>query len=212
MRTDNGGQKKSGRIAIPLLDGAFNSPSDIRSRAQEFFLSIVMTETPAPLFSLRDDVLPKYLDAFKFERERGVNASDISRLAVHAVVNLLWINRLRNTAVPNEVQTARRDHLLIYRAGTAMILWCERFSLKARNGVAGSSDDSSSEDESWPVIAALQTIFSGVFIPLDTFGWAALRQSGARLYSCSSHLFRMVRSSCRRFSSARSPLIRSRAR
>jgi hypothetical protein len=168
MRTDNGGQKKSARIAIPLLDGAFNSPRDIRSRAQVFFLSIVMTETPAPLFSLRDDVLPEYLNAFKFERERGVKASDISRLAIHAVVDLLWIKRLKNSAVPNEVQTARTDHQLIYRAGTAMILWCEQFSLKARSGggVAGSSDDSSTEDESWPVIAALQTIFFWCFHPI----------------------------------------------
>jgi hypothetical protein len=164
----NKGSKKSDRIAIPLLEGAFNDPLVVRAHAQEFFLSIVMEKTPAPLYSLRDDVVPRYVEAFTFELRNGVEQVEIGGMTVRAIVDLVWINRSKQSALPEEVLASRRDHPLLYTAGEALILWCERFSLKAADSGSESEarEDSNGGERSWPLLVALQTVFFWCFDPI----------------------------------------------
>jgi hypothetical protein len=155
------------RIDLPLLSGEFNRPEAIRSRAQILFLSIVADKTPKPLYALRDEVLPRYREAFKVEREFATPNAEASAVSCHALVGLVYGSAMKDADLPKVVRDSRKEHPLIYAAGEELIRWSERFNLKAKE--RGISDrlaaDSEFVDDYWPIATALETIIFWHFDP-----------------------------------------------
>ena len=165
--------KEDVRIQIPLLEGEYNPRWKIQSLAQILFLDIVARVTPGPLYALRDDVLPKYRAAFKFERDRRRADVDISNLSIHAVVDLLYSRPLTGLKLPRRVRDAMKTHRLLYDAGAALILWSEQFNLTGNRCVPDLIDpadgpESPLQHRCWPIVAALQTI---LFWHFHKIGW-----------------------------------------
>lgn len=163
------------RVRIPLLDGEFSTSARIRSHAQIFFLDIVTKVAPSPLYSLRDEILPKYHAAFDFEKSRDQSDIEIGKLATGALVDLFYSQELAVTEPPREVVDRKNEHPLIYDAGAALLEWSDRFNLKGTPYLTGSTDDadgpeSSSKQRCWPVIVALKTILFWEFHPMG-FRW-----------------------------------------
>jgi hypothetical protein len=100
------------RIDIPLLAGDYNPSWVIRERARSLFLDIVAKVTPAPLYALRDEILPRYRAAFKFENTKRRPDVEISKLASAAVADLLYSRALTSLKLPKEVQEAMKAHRL----------------------------------------------------------------------------------------------------
>lgn len=161
---------ENGRIPIPLLGGHYHPLWKIQSRAQVFFLDIVGRITPKPLYVLRDEVLPKYRDAFKFEREHHQPYDQVDRLSRFAVVDLVRGAELG--VLPEEVQEANKAHSSLYDAGAALIDWCKEFNLLGKSTVSGDDhveiEDGAFQQDHWPIVAALQTILFWHFHPI---GW-----------------------------------------
>ena len=76
------------RIHVPLVEGEYDRRDAIETRAQIPFMDIVSKYTPAPLYSLRDEVLPRYLAAFSLQARRGRSDLEISGLSTAAVALL----------------------------------------------------------------------------------------------------------------------------
>lgn len=154
---------ENARIRIPLLDGEFGTLARIRAHAQILFLDIITRVTPAPLHSLRDEILPKYREAFDSEKRRSRSGIEIGKLATDAMVDLLYIQELAVKEFPRELVDLMNEHPLIYDAGAALLNWSDRFSLRGTSYLRGRADDADGPESSlkqrcWPVIKALQTI------------------------------------------------------
>ena len=69
-----------------------------------------MRLTPAPLYSLRNEILPKYRTAFEFERNGEGSDIEISKLATEAVMNLLYKRCFAGQELPSEVAEVMNAH------------------------------------------------------------------------------------------------------
>jgi len=173
---------ENARIHIPLLEGEYNPPWKIRSLAQILFLDVVTTVTPGPLYALREEILPKYREAFQLEKRRGRSDVEVSSLSSAAVVDRLYQRALKSLKLPPEVQSAMKAHRLLYDAGEALIAWSEAFNLRGKRCGADLTDHADRpgatlQHRGWPIVAALQTILFWHFHPV---GWIWERRDPPR--------------------------------
>jgi hypothetical protein len=170
--------KSKGRHYIPGLNGAFFSESEIRARARENFLWAITIMTPAPLYSLRDDVLPAFQAAFELEAGRGKSSNEIKELSAIALLDVTFPHENADLRALPEYQAFRDSSLLIYRAIEELMAWTRRFNLEGRR--AKLSPNASPEavglarmDSVWPLVVALETILGWHFLAgraIETLG------------------------------------------
>jgi len=159
-----------GRSPIPFIFADYARADEIQVRAQEFFLCVVHDATPAPLYSLRDKVLPKYREAFEFEAGRGRTEVDTKKYACEALVDVTLGDEMEGLNALPEFQAIRASAPLLYEATDELVSWSKQFNLRGRHPAAGESADSDSVKSArqaamWPVIAALETVVEWHFGP-----------------------------------------------
>jgi hypothetical protein len=157
--------KKTGRINIPVFAGAYTQPGLARSQAQDFFLSVVPSVAPGLLYSLRDEILPKYRSAFKFEKKKGLSDDEAQEIAREAIVVLAWTAEFGDAQLPPEFGEGKRVHARLYKAGKALLAWQNAFNLCGKRSPAGNRDALSFQNENWALITALETILFWHFHP-----------------------------------------------
>ena len=81
------GVRKTVRNYVPGLGGEYFSQDEIRSCAREHFLWAVTAVTPAPLCSLRDEILPKFQAAFEIEKRRLNSFVGVKEVSLQALVD-----------------------------------------------------------------------------------------------------------------------------
>jgi hypothetical protein len=156
------------RIRVPLLDGEYSPVWKIRSRAQMLFLDAVARVAPTTLYSLRDEVLPKYLTAFEVEGKLGASNAEIAKFATHAVVDLLYSQTLPNLKMPRELSTAMSAHRILYDAGGALFEWSKNFNLRGTGyhpELLGDTErpEATLQHRCWPIVVLFRRYCSGGF-------------------------------------------------
>ncbi len=122
-------KQKSGRTYIPALTGDYVSEDHLKSWAREFFLNTVWNCAPAPLYSLRDEILPRYSDAFEVEETRGHSFPEIKEIAVDAFADVVIVDGLRIPRSCSEYQALRASSPAMYEAAERLLKWSKRFNL-----------------------------------------------------------------------------------
>ena len=121
--------KSKGRQYIPAITGEFLPENEIRSRVREHFWVAVMIVAPEPLYSLRDQVLPKFQAAFELEVRRGKSRDDIKELSVFALLDVAFPEESADIRSLSTYQAIRDASSLIYGAIQELVTWSERFNL-----------------------------------------------------------------------------------
>ena len=115
---------------IPSITGDYASKDLILARAREFFLTVIQTVKPKPLFALRDDVLPKYEAAFDFEKSQGCSELELRKLSCQALADMVLRDELEGLESLSEFQVACADFRRLYDASAALIAWSKTVSFR----------------------------------------------------------------------------------
>jgi len=142
---------------------------EARSRAQACFLIAVRRVTPEPLFSLRDDVFPKYRAALDVEKKHGLandKLFDLMREALELISLRSSGGVLRTVAARS---LAHPSSELMKEASHCLIAWSKRFNLTGTHATVRKQceDPAFLEDAYlrawqrtlWLTIAAMETIW-----------------------------------------------------
>lgn len=152
-----------------LSSGDYGDDYSIRDQAQIQFLWTIQRCTPAPLYSLRDDVFPNYKAALDSERGRGRTNKELYQLIGDA---------LTLVSAPNDSETlkcwaersAPRELPALMRAATENLLdWSKKFNLIGKRTQVSEEDTDPAfwevacvnnwKASLWPIIAAIDTIW-----------------------------------------------------
>ena len=175
--SQHGGENLSvggkGRLYIPAINGEFAREDQILSRAQEFFLVVVQSATPEPLYALRDNILAKYREAFQLEKDRGRSDEEVRRLSIRAFVDVVLGREIDGLESVREFQEVRKAAELLYDASAELINWSRKFNLIGKRANIDRTEDldaakSARRDAVWPLVVGLETIFHWHFAPA---GW-----------------------------------------
>jgi hypothetical protein len=156
------------RKPIPFIFGAFAHKDEILARAQEFFLWVVHSTTPAPLYALRDGILPGYVAAFQFERHNGRSDTNVKERAWWALADALIAEEHNEIRQQPEFQAEWSVSRQLYEATEDLLRWSTQFNLRGirfdnREPENPESMKSALQRAMWPVIAALETILDWHF-------------------------------------------------
>ncbi len=161
-------KQKTGRTYIPALTGEYVSEDALRSWAREFFLNAIWSSAPAPLYSLRNDILPRYSDAFEVEEIRGHSFPEIKEIAVDTFADVVIVDGLGIPKPRPEFQALRGLSPAMYEAAEQLLEWSKRFNLTGKRMDTDEAADpriskTARMDSVWPMIAALETILQWHF-------------------------------------------------
>jgi hypothetical protein len=159
--------KNHGRTYIPALSGAYASEDDLRTWAREFFLNVIWSAVPAPLYSLRDEILPKYRAAFRFKKGRR-SRTEVKDLSVIALMDVVLADQKEDLKSLPEYRSVREASLPSYEAAEHLLAWSKRFNLTGRQSQLDEAADptiakTARMDSLWPLIAGLETILTWLF-------------------------------------------------
>jgi hypothetical protein len=161
-------KQKTKRSYIPAVMGEYASEEDMRSWAQELFLNAIWLVAPAPLYSLRDEILPRYRAAFDFEKSRGSSNDEVKQLAIQAFIDVVIQDELEGLNSRPEYQAVRDSYPASYEAAEQLLAWSKRYNLRGRRvPIDGTADPRALRlariDSVWPLVAALETLFQWHF-------------------------------------------------
>lgn len=150
------------RTFIPALMGEYVSEDDLLTWSREFFLNSVWNAAPAPLYCLRDEILPRYRAVFKRKRTLH-HLEDVKQRSVTALVDVVIADAGEELKSLPEYQSIRRSSLTLYETVEQLLAWSKRFNL---TGTSARLNESANEkevrrarlDSIWPVVAALETL------------------------------------------------------
>jgi len=168
---------EKGRRPIPFIGGDYATEAEILASAQEYFLCVVQGHTPAPLVSLRYQILPKYRAAFEVEKSYGRSETDIKKLAVHAVANVVLSGEFGSLQMSRAFPDLKESPPLSECAAD-LINWSKHFNLTGKRATVETpvllDVHATLIDCSWTIIAAIQTILHWHFAPA---GWLFERRN-----------------------------------
>lgn len=152
-----------------LSSGDYGDDYSIRDQAQIQFLWTIQRCTPAPLYSLRDDIFPNYKAALDSERGRGRTNRELHRLIDDALTLVSASNHSETLKRWAERSVPREVPALMRAATENLIDWSKRFNLigKCAQGSEEDADPAFWEvacvndwkASLWPIIAAIDTIW-----------------------------------------------------
>jgi hypothetical protein len=163
-------EKRQRSIYVPRITGEFATEDQILARAQEYFLIVVQKVTPGPLYALRERVLPRYREAFYFEKGRGQSDHEIQALSVRGMIDVVLSDEIADLKSLPAFQAEWATSQRMYDASAELVAWCKRFNLTGRREDLTEPADPSvlrsrRRDAIWPLVAALETILHWHFAP-----------------------------------------------
>jgi hypothetical protein len=156
-------RKQTGRTHVPGLMGEYATKDDIRSWAREHFLMVILHVAPAPIYSLRDEVFPRYRAAFKAEKTRLRSVDQVKQHSVRALINVVLADRLDGFKSSPDYKMARESSSLFHEAADKLVAWSKLFNLTGKQSDTGEATDTATlqtarMDSIWPLVAGLETI------------------------------------------------------
>jgi hypothetical protein len=168
MRQNTPRMEKSNAVST-LSSGDYGDDYSIRDQAQIQFLWTIQRCTPAPLYSLRDDVFPNYKAALDSERAMGRTNRELHQLIDDALTLVSAPNHSETLKCWAE-RSAPRELRALMRAATENLLdWSKRFNLIGKRAKVSEEDTDPAfwevacvndwKASLWPIIAAIDTIW-----------------------------------------------------
>ena len=152
-----------------LSSGDYRDDYSIRDQAQIHFLWTIQRLTPAPLYSLRDEVFPKYQSALDIERAKGRTNKELHQLIGDALTLVSARNYNEALKCWAERSVPRELPGLMQEATENLLDWSKRFNLIGKRATVSEEDTDPAfwevacvndwKASLWPIIAAIDTIW-----------------------------------------------------
>lgn len=125
----------------------------------------IMMVAPDPLYSLRDQVFPKFQAAFELEQRHGKSREDIKELSVFVLLDVMFPKESTEIRSLPAYQAMRDSSLPMYGAIEELVTWSKQFNLTGTpTRIRQEATIPTRLDAVWPLVAALETILPWHFV------------------------------------------------